>query len=566
VSADAYTGARLARGAAIRRRRLPDGAVFIFVLVFAAQFVFGAWMSSRGFRWGDAFYRSTSALFVVHSADPKLADIGFVWMPLPTLLNLPWAALYPVWPNVVASGAASSLASAVCGGATAAILLITARKLGLAGWIGWTFALIVSVHPMIFLYAGTGMGEGVAAPFLIGSVAFLTVFWHTGQRWWVAAAGVALALAVASLYESVPFGAAVFVAMAAGIVWSAEARPSAPLGRARAIEGLGLLLLVPSIFVGLLWIGANAVIMGDPLFFINGAYGYSSYQGDAFTSDSPTGEGDPAAVVALLAPRVWPFVVPLASVLVARAADGRLWRVESAMLIAVGLSITATLIAPMAFLGSRMDFLRYAIYPLYAAAGWGLYEIAKSRRRRRATAIVLAGWVLAIPVALLVMANPRLGVQEYPELHALVDGRDALELGYGDPVITRAKLSRYLDGHVLADRHRLLLDAYQGAAVAAQVRPAHAKQLVMSFDRRFQAALRDPVRHRISYLLLPDPAWWPQDAIYRARPRLWAGREPGFKLVKAFAAGPEYDLPENWRLFAVERRARVLPNGSGDQG
>jgi hypothetical protein len=74
------------------------------------------------------------------------------------------------------------------------------------------------------------------------------------------------------------------------------------------------------------------------------------------------------------------------------------------------------------------------------------------------------------------------------------------------------------------------------------------------------------VRHRISYLLLPDPAWWPQDAIYRARPRLWAGREPGFKLVKAFAAGPTFDLPENWRLFAVERRARVLPNGSGDQG
>ena len=88
-------------------RRVPDGAVLIFALVFAAQFAFGVWMASRGFRWGDAFYRSTSALFVLHSADPKLADIGFVWMPLPTLLNLPWAALYPVWPNVIASGAAS---------------------------------------------------------------------------------------------------------------------------------------------------------------------------------------------------------------------------------------------------------------------------------------------------------------------------------------------------------------------------------------------------------------------------------------------------------------------------
>ena len=51
-----------------------------------------------------------------------------------------------------------------------------------------------------------------------------------------------------------------------------------------------------------------------------------------------------------------------------------------------------------------------------------------SRRRGRATALVLAGWVLAIPACVLVMADPRLGVQEYPELKALVQGRDALGL------------------------------------------------------------------------------------------------------------------------------------------
>ena len=79
--------------------------------------------------------------------------------------------------------------------------------------------------------------------------------------------------------------------MAAGILWSSERRPSEPQGRGRAIEGLGLVLLTPSIFVAILWIGANAVIMGDPLFFVNGAYGYSSYQADAFTSGGATAEG-----------------------------------------------------------------------------------------------------------------------------------------------------------------------------------------------------------------------------------------------------------------------------------
>ena len=379
---------------------------------------------------------------------------------------------------------------------------------------------------MVFLYAGTGMGEGVGAPFLIGAVCFLTLFWHSGERWWIAGAGVALALAFASLYEAVPFGAALFAAMAAGILWSSERRPSEPQGRGRAIEGLGLVLLTPSIFVAILWIGANAVIMGDPLFFVNGAYGYSSYQADAFTSGGATAEGPFAAVAGLLAPRLWPFLIPLAFVLLARAVDGRLRRIESVSLLAIGLSVSVLLIVPMALLGSRMDFLRYGIYPLFTAAGWGLYEIAMSRRRGLAIALVLTGWVLAIPACLLAMANPRLGVQEYPELKALVQGRDALEMGYGDPVVTRAKLAAYLDTRVVGRDHRLLLDAFQGAALAAQVGPTHAKKLLMSFDRRFEAALADPVRHKVDYMVLPDPATWPQDAVNRARPRLWAGPSP----------------------------------------
>jgi dolichyl-phosphate-mannose-protein mannosyltransferase len=562
VSASAYAEAP-ARPAAATRRRGIDGTLLIFALVAGAQLAFGLWMSARGFRWGDAFYRSTSALFTLHSTDPKLADIGFVWMPLPTILSLPWAALYPLWQDVVSSGAAASLTSAVCGGASAAILLFTARRLGLPSRLGWAFALVVSTSPMVFLYAGTGMAEGVGAPFLIAATCFLTLFWHSGRRWWIAAAGVALGLAVASLYEAVPYGAALFVALAAGILWSSEARPSAPQGRARAVEGLGMLLVIPAIFVGLLWIAANAVIMGDPLFFMTGAYGYSSYRAEEFTGDVPGTKGDLLAVAGMLGPRVWPFLIPLAALLLVRLADRRLWRIETASLLVIGLS-TIALVAPMAYSGTRMEFLRYHMYPLYAAAGWGLYEIATSRQRRRAIALVFAGWLVAIPASLAVMANPGLGTQEYPELKALVQGRDARELGYGDPVITRTQLASYLDATVLARNQRVLLDSYQGAAIAAQVQRDHAGLLVMTFDSRFRAALADPDKHRISYVLLPDPESWPQDVLNRTRPRLWTGREPGFRLVKAFHPGGEFNpgasqLPERWRLYAVGSGAPVLP-------
>jgi hypothetical protein len=171
--------------------------------------------------------------------------------------------------------------------------------------------------------------------------------------------------------------------------------------------------------------------------------------------------------------------------------------------------------------------------------------------------------VVTIPVSLWAMSNPRLGVQEYPELKALIQGADALELGYGDPVVTRARLAAYLDERVLSGDKRVLLDAYQGAAIAVQTR--HSDRLIMSFDRRFGAALADPARNRIDYVLLPDPAFWPQDAVNRLRPRLWEGKEPGFRLVRTFEAGPAFALPESWRLYAVRDGVRVLsrPNGGG---
>src|SRR6201989_196505 len=149
MSAAAYAERHEARAFAAPRRRF-NGTLALFTIVCAAQAAFGIWMSARGFRWGDAFYRSTSALFVLHSSDPKLADIGFVWMPLPTLLNLPWVLLYPIWQNIVLSGVASALSSAVCGGATAVVLVLTARRLGLPRWLGWTFAVLVSTNPMVF--------------------------------------------------------------------------------------------------------------------------------------------------------------------------------------------------------------------------------------------------------------------------------------------------------------------------------------------------------------------------------------------------------------------------------
>jgi hypothetical protein len=558
------TGAVLARTAgrpAVRPRgvsRRPGGVAAIFVLVFAAEFAFGTWMAARGFRWNDAMSRSASALFVLHSGDPKLANIGFVWPPLPTLLGVLWSLLYPIWPGIVSSGVSPVLSTAACGGATAALLLITARGLDLPDGIGWAFALLVSVNPMLFLYAANGMPEGVAAPFLIGAVCCLTLFWHSGERLWVAAAGAALALGVATAYQAVPYGAAVFAALVGGVLWSSEARAWAPQGRARAIEGLGLLLLVPPVFVGLLWIGANAVIMGNPLDFMYGAYGYGTFQRAA----DPDGvvayvTGDVPGALALVGERVFPFLIPLAFVLLARLADGRFWRVNTLSALLLGLSVPLGMVVPLAILGSPMGFLRLVVFPLFAAAGWGLYEIASSRRRRRTAALVLAGWLVALPVTLWSMADPRLGPEEHGELEALAHGRNGT-----DAVASRAPVARYLEAHVMPKRGNVLLDSVAGGSmVALQLRPASLRRLILTSDRRFKPALAQPGSFDVGYFVMPDPAGTPTAAIGRAYPRLWSDGHRGFRLIKTLTT----DL-EQWRIYAVPRSGRVQSTPSGGGG
>jgi hypothetical protein len=321
-----------------------------------------------------------------------------------------------------------------------------------------------------------------------------------------------------------------------------------PLGRRRAIEGLGLLLLVPPVFVGLLWVALNAVIMHDPLSFMYGDYGYGSFQASAGHSGSVLYvTGDAAGALGLVAERVFAFLVPFGFILLVRLLDGRLWRVNTLSAIALGLSVPLGMVAPMAYVGSPMGFLRYLMFPLFAAAGWGLHEIAISRRRRMAAALILGGWLAAAPVALKVMTDPRLGLEERGELMGLAHGVDG-----SDAVDVATPVARYLDTQLLPKGRNVVFDSVaEGAMIAVQLRPAYVKQTIVTSDRRFKDAIAHPGSHGVGYFVMPDPSRTTNAAIGRAYPRLWDGHQPGFRLVKTLTT-----RLEKWRVYAVQRRVR----------
>jgi hypothetical protein len=261
--------------------------------------------------------------------------------------------------------------------------------------------------------------------------------------------------------------------------------------------------------------------------------------------------------------RLWPFLIPGALVLAVRLVDGRLWRVNTVSVVLLCLSVPLGMVVPMAVLGSPMGYLRYLVYVLFAAAGWGLYEIALSRRRRRAVALVLGGWILAVPATVWMMASPSYGLEERYEVSALAHGVNAFQTYHKDTVGTRAPIAEYLNRTILPRGEKVLFDFFLGAPIAMQVKPEYAERLVVTYDRSFKAALAHPARHGVRYMLLPNPGSAPQDAVARTYPRLWDGDEPGFRLKRRLFSPQAVSKPEEWRLYEVLAGWRKATGGAG---
>jgi hypothetical protein len=65
--------------------------LIIGTILFLVYLALGAYMSlSRNWLPGDSLARLTNAWLVLHGTEVKLASIGFVWPPIPTLLIIPF--------------------------------------------------------------------------------------------------------------------------------------------------------------------------------------------------------------------------------------------------------------------------------------------------------------------------------------------------------------------------------------------------------------------------------------------------------------------------------------------
>src|SRR5581483_10803231 len=313
---------RRARSATWRRIALP--ALAIGVLDFA----FSQWLRSRGMEWGDAMSRQMNAVLVFYGSDPHLAALGFVWPPLPGFLDLLPAIFYPIWPGVISSGIGPALMTSLAGAGTAGVLLWTGHKLRVRATTALALTALVCLNPLIFVYAGSGMAEGVAAPFQIGSVCCTTLFLRLRCDRYLVAAGLMLALGLATAFESAAYGAALALGLAL-VLWRSRDLGYARMSRSR-MANLALAFFVPSAFFAIAWMATNLIITGDPLYFAHSGYSNAAENArDLAGSAALPAAHHLATTIGFVAERTLPLLIPLAAILVARAVGGRFRRLET---------------------------------------------------------------------------------------------------------------------------------------------------------------------------------------------------------------------------------------------
>jgi hypothetical protein len=204
----------------------------------------------------------------------------------------------------------------------------------------------------------------------------------------------------------------------------------------------------------------------------------------------------------------------------------------------VSISVPVGLLLPFGYLGDSFGWLRFFMYPLFVAAGWGLYEIVESRRPRRALALVAAGWLLATPAIWWAMGEPRLGQQEHFAV-AAVTGDPRERVTDKEPIV--AEVERIVDsgGTVLSD-------GLYAWAVRIHLQPETLDHFILDDDRDFDDALDDPRAAGITHVLVPSPSAVSDDRVEHHYPGAWEGSVPGFELA--------FDFPESdyrWRLLRV---------------
>ncbi|CAN5834791.1 glycosyltransferase family 39 protein [soil metagenome] len=535
-------------GPAQRPSRWP--AVTLFTALLVGYFSVGAVMVLRyDFYEPDAFSRVANAAYTLMSRDPHLGAVGFVWNPLPSLVQIPLLPLSHVWPELRNYGLAGMFQSAAFMAAAALLIRRIALDRGVGSVWRWVAVACFALNPVVIVYGASGMSEAAMLFCLLWCVRRL-LLWiehqHVGD---LAVAGIALGVGYLTRYEMVPAacGAAVLVGGIAFFRAPQESRRSTALSSA-------MIVLMPIVMAVGLWAITSWIVTDELFATVTSQYGNASQVHTALERGGMTMNAT-WYVIGERMLGMQPFV-GLAVVLACTVA---------------ALKKRADVLVPLVTFGAVLAFAAWGHYSL-ATFGWfrfympaiplvivialvcwtpaarapGLLRL-DSAATRVAAGLLCLSVLVGLPVSAWAMLHRNNTVNQplLLGINSVLDPAKYPPEQYRQMMSSDQILADWLDRQNLP-AGAVLTDTFISSPV--WLASANPKQFLVTSDYDFTAALNRPWKFGVRYILVSNPAGnAAKDAITARYPTIWSDGAGLGSLVHV--AGP---LGREWRLYRVE--------------
>lgn len=537
-----------AAGVASRAR-----GVGLFVALTALYFAAGYLLVMRyNLFEGDFASRVANAGYVIMSRDRHLSAIGFVWNPLPSLVEIPILLFTPIWPDLRTHGLAGVLQSAVFMAGSVMVVRGIAVDRGVS--TGWRRIALVgfAFQPMIILYGGAGMSEAAETACLLWCARHLMRWADQRRTQALAWAGIALGAGYLARYEVVPaaVGICAFVAVL-------SARLAADKSRFTAAAANVVIVMFPIATAAGIWALSSWVINHELFAAFSSQYSNKRQVADAIARHGMVRDSPTAWVV--ISARLL-GMQPFAGIAAAAAvAYGLIARKPVTLAPVVVFGPVIVFAAWGQYTATTFGLFRYFILAIplvtcIALAVWAPAETStgsgslQTRANRYAAALLCASIVVGFPVTVRAMLNR--GIANFPlqaGFASLLDprGYPPQEIPERQMMVADRVMAAYLDLLQLPDGAVLMDSAY---AWGPWLSSAHPTQFVVNSDYDFKAALNRPWVHQVKYFLVSNPANTDADAINVRYPTLW-NDGAGFSRLVYTVYGPTGG--EYFRLFEI---------------
>ena len=204
---------------------------------------------------------------VVSSTSPGLAQLGYVWLPLPHLLMLPLVWINPLYQN----GFAGSIVSMTAYVATAVLIYKIAFRLTSRKFAGAVAAGVFALNVNMLYMQSTPMTEALLFCMLAAMVYCVQQWADTDRYQYLVAGAVAALCATLTRYESWPVLACLMVAVAV-IAWQRTHRRLTPKIRWASTQDRFIAFAVVGCAGIAAWLIWNWAIFGSPLDFQTGEF------------------------------------------------------------------------------------------------------------------------------------------------------------------------------------------------------------------------------------------------------------------------------------------------------